>query len=88
MSENDKPKCADCKTNDAVAYVFHKRFDGELHPAKYCKEHLVQPKDRFPGFLPSVVGYATLDLQEALRLAWSGSSEKRFHPSNPPSFLA
>lgn len=78
--------CAQCGL-PAFAYVFHKRFDGELHPAKYCRKHLVQPEDSLPMFKPSVVGYLTLDLQEALDLAWKGSTEKRFDPRNPPGEL-
>lgn len=83
MSEK---KCAECG-DPAEAYVFHRRFDGELHPAKYCSKHFALEGEKFFHFTPHVIGFLTLDLHQAFDMAyrWSRGEHvpEAFDPTNP-----
>lgn len=82
MSETRKQRCAICK-GPAEVCVFDKRFDGELHPWLSCLADMDQSNKSDEYFKVSFIAYNTLDIDEAMRLAWSGSAQKRIDPKQP-----
>lgn len=82
MSETRKQRCAICKGSAEVC-VFDKRFDGGLHPWLSCLADMDQSNKSDGYFKVSFIAFNTLDIDEAMRLAWSGSAQKRLDPKQP-----